>query len=49
MPNKKKQLAIDSAVILLSETLLQRYGNVQLSPTLALLIITEHYINKHLC
>ena len=46
MSNKKKQLAIESAVILLRETIKQRSGKFHLSPTFAQLIITEY--NKHL-
>ena len=46
-PNKKKRLAIESAVILPTETIKQRAGTFQLSPTLAQLIIIEHNINKH--
>ena len=46
--NKKKQLAIESAVILLTETITQRSGKFQLSQTLAQLIITEHNIDKNL-
>ena len=49
MPNKKKRLAIESAVILQTETIIQRSGKFNLSPTLAQLIITEHNIYKHLC
>ena len=49
MPNKKKQLVIELAVILLTETIIQRSGKFNLSSTLTQLIITEHNINKHLC
>ena len=42
MPNKKKQLAIESTLILLTETMIQISGKFQLSPTLAQLIIAEH-------
>ena len=48
MPNKKKRSAIESAVILLTETIIERSEKFQLSPTLAQLIITEHNINKYL-
>ena len=48
MPNKKKRLAIESEVILLTETIKQRSGKFQLSQTLAQLIIIDHNINKHL-
>ena len=46
MPNMKKQLAIKSAVILLTETIKQRSGKFELSPTLVQLIIRKHNINK---
>ena len=48
MPNKKKRLVIESAVILLTETIKQRSGKFQHSPTLAQLIIIEHNISKYL-
>ena len=48
IPNTKKRLAIESAVIFLTETIKQRSGKFQLSPTLAQLIIIEHNINKQL-
>ena len=46
MPNKKKRLAIESAVILLTETIKQSSGKFQLSSILAQLITMEHNINK---
>ena len=42
IPYKKKRLAIEFAVILLNERIVQRSGKFKLSPTLAQFIITEH-------
>ena len=47
MPNKKKRLAIESAVILLTE-IKQRSGKFQLSSIMIQLVIMEHNINKQL-
>ena len=48
MPNKKKRLAIESVVVLLTGTIIQISGKVHSSPTLTQLIIAEYNINKHL-
>ena len=48
MPNIKKWLATELAVILPIETIKLRSGKFQLSPTLAQLIITEHNINNNI-
>ena len=47
MTNKKKRFAIESAVILLPETIIQRSEKFQSFSTLAQLIIQEHNVNKH--
>ena len=44
----KNLLAKESVVILLRETIVQRSGKFQLSPTFTRLIITEYNINKNL-
>ena len=46
IPNKKKRLTIESAVILLTKTIKRQSEEFQLSLTLAQLIIMEHDINK---
>ena len=46
MPNEMKRFAIESSFIFLTETI--RFGKINLSPTLALLTITEHNFNKYL-
>ena len=47
IPDKKKRLAIESVVILFTETIKQRSGKFQLSPTLAQLIIMKHKLNNY--